>query len=254
MPRTFKLTLAYDGTPFVGWQRQAAGVSIQGLIEEALGRIEGSPVTVIGAGRTDAGVHALGQVASCRLKTSLEPATLARALNATLPSEIRVTAVRDVADSFHARYDARSKTYCYRIVNGTFVMPFDFRYVWHIGEPLDVDAMAAAAGLFEGEHDFAAFRGAGSSVVTSRRFVLASHVDCTVSPTDPDTRHIVYEVRATGFLRHMVRAMVGTLVEIGTGRRDGSSLSHALASGARADAGPTAPAHGLCLMSVDYDV
>ena len=174
--RTLKLTLAYDGTPFVGWQRQAEGVSIQALLEDALSRIEGGSVAVVGAGRTDAGVHACGQVASVRLSSPILPATLGRALNATLPPEIRVTAVEQVASSFHARYSAASKTYRYQIVNGAGPTPFEWRYVWHIPEPLDVERMSAAASLFEGEHDFGAFRGTGSSVKTTIRRVLASRL------------------------------------------------------------------------------
>jgi tRNA pseudouridine38-40 synthase len=263
--RTLRLTLAYDGTPFVGWQRQAEGTSIQGLVEEALARIEGAPVTVVGAGRTDAGVHACGQVASVRLTAAIEAAALARALNATLPPEIRVVAVDPADRSFHARYSAASKTYRYHIVNGPIPTPFEWRYVWHLREALDLDRMAAAAASFEGEHDFAAFQGAGSSVKTSVRHVYSSRVSqveagfrgesrgwrAAMADT-PGTERFVYEVRANGFLRHMVRAIVGTLVEIGSGRRPVESIERALRSGNREDAGPTAPACGLCLVSVEY--
>ena len=172
--RTLRLTLAYDGTPLVGWQRQADGASIQGLVEEALTRIEGAPVTVAGAGRTDAGVHARGQVASVRMTAAIPAAALARALNATLPPEIRVVAVDEAAAAFHARYSAASKTYRYQIVNGPVASPFEWRYAWHLCERLDVDRMAAGAAPFEGEHDFAAFRGTGSSVKTTVRRVHSS--------------------------------------------------------------------------------
>lgn len=261
MTRTIKLVLAYDGTPFVGWQRQAAGLSIQGLLEEALSRIEGGPVAVIGAGRTDAGVHACGQVAGVRLSSAIDLGALRRALNATLPPEIRVLRTEQVDDAFHARYSAQSKTYRYQIVNGPGISPFEWRYAWHLVEPLDVAAMQAAARLFEGEHDFGAFRGTGSSVKTTVRRVyrssLASAASGGVAPWGcADARsgaeRLMYEVCATGFLRHMVRAIVGTLVEVGAGRRDGASVAKALASGDRADAGPTAPACGLCLVDVQY--
>ncbi len=260
--RTFKLTLAYDGTPFVGWQRQAEGVSIQGLLEEALSRIEGAPVTVIGAGRTDAGVHACGQVASTRLTSTIDVGALHRALNAMLPPEIRVMAADEVDSSFHARYGAQSKTYRYQILRGADATPFEWRYAWPVSERLDLDRMRDAALLLEGEHDFAAFRATGSSVKTSVRSVSTSRLspvragqgwspwDCATAASG---ERWIYEVAANGFLRHMVRAIVGTLVEIGAGRRDVACIARAFASGSRSDAGPTAPACGLCLVEVRYE-
>ncbi len=260
--RTLKLTLAYDGTPFVGWQRQAQGVSIQGLLEDAIARIEGRPVTVIGAGRTDAGVHALAQVASVTLTSPIGPTTLLRALNAVLPGEVRVIDVRAVPSSFHARYSARSKTYRYRIINGPLAMPFERHYAWLVAERLEAERMMASAALFEGEHDFAAFRAAGSSVKTSVRTVHRSRLwvqSASAGEATPGAqiepagmRRLTYEITANGFLRHMVRAIVGTLVEIGAGRRERDTIEKALASGNRTDAGATAPACGLCLVSVDY--
>jgi tRNA pseudouridine38-40 synthase len=261
--RMLKLTLAYDGTPFVGWQRQADGISIQGLVEDALSRIEGRPVAVIGAGRTDAGVHACGQAASVRLTSAIDLAALRRALNAMLPPEIRVTHVQQVPSSFHARYSAESKAYRYQIVNGPNATPFEWRYAWHVPERLDVERMGGAALLFEGEHNFAAFRGTGGSVKTMVRRVYGSRFTriapaagwapwgCAIEDRSGAER-LIYEVTADGFLRHMVRTIVGTLVEIGAGRRDPPSIEKALASGSRADAGPTAPACGLCLVSVKY--
>ncbi|MGE5359939.1 MAG: tRNA pseudouridine(38-40) synthase TruA [Bacteroidales bacterium] len=259
--RTLKLTLAYDGTAFVGWQRQASGTSIQGLLEDGLARIEGGPVTVIGAGRTDAGVHACGQVASAIVSLALDVNTLRRALNAVLPPDVRVLAVEERDDGFHARYWARAKTYRYLITTAAVVPPFEWRYCWQLPNRLDVDRMTDAAIAFEGEHDFAAFRATGSSVKTSRRTVVSSRLQragetpsalrafsSIAAPAD----YLAFQVTATGFLRHMVRAMVGTLVEIGLGRREVRSIAHALRSGDRADAGPTAPACGLCLVHVDY--
>jgi tRNA pseudouridine38-40 synthase len=169
--RTLKLVVQYDGTDYVGWQRQALGTSIQGLLEEALRPIEGGEVTVHGAGRTDAGVHALGQVASVRLTASIEPATLARALNAVLPLDVRVAGVEVAPDDFHARFSATGKVYDYQVINGPFASPFWRRYVWHVIPSLDLEAMVEASRALIGEHDFAAFQGAGSDVHTTVRTV-----------------------------------------------------------------------------------
>ena len=162
-----KLTIAYDGTGLVGWQRQAAGTSVQALLEDALAPLEGAPVAVAGAGRTDAGVHALGQVAAFTLRRSLPAPGVMRALNARLPSAIRIVGAEEVDASFHPRYGARRKIYRYRIWTGDVVSPFEHRYAWHISEPLDIAAMQAAARLLEGRHDFAAFQSTGSDVVTT---------------------------------------------------------------------------------------
>lgn len=244
MPR-FKLTLAYDGTHFVGWQRQAAGESIQGLIEDVLARLDKAPVAVAGAGRTDAGVHALGQVASVSLQREIDGDTLRRALNAHLPVAIRVVASARVEDRFHARFDATSKHYRYRIWNEEVVSPFEAPYVWHLpSPPLDVAAMDAAAQLLEGTHDFASFQGQGAQTQTTERTLSRSRV---VAGTP-----LTYDVRGTGFLKHMVRSMVGTLVEVGRGRRTPESMADVLAGRSRACAGETAPAAGLFLVSVSY--
>src|SRR5262249_40941582 len=154
--------VAYDGTDYVGWQRQASGVSIQGLVEDALRELDGRQVDVMGAGRTDAGVHALGQTASFSLERAIDAATLVRALNAKLPPAVRVRTADVQPAAFNARFDARSKTYRYRIWNGEVLNPFERRYVWHLVNPLDAGAMAAAALALEGTHDFAAFQGTGS--------------------------------------------------------------------------------------------
>ncbi len=244
--RTLKLTVAYDGSRFVGWQRQAAGESIQGLLEAALAPFEGAPVTVHGAGRTDAGVHALGQVASVRVTFAHDAATLTRALNARLPADVRVLAVADVPAGFHARFSARGKTYQYRIRNAPIAMPFERAYAWHVPEPLAAEAMAAAAAVLIGRHDFAAFRSTGADVTTTVRTLTRSEW------TDED-RLLTYHVAGDGFLRHMVRAIVGTLVEVGRGWRTPEAVAALLRGGGRADAGPTAPPHGLFLAAVDYD-
>jgi tRNA pseudouridine38-40 synthase len=240
-----KLTLQYDGTDYVGWQRQATGTSIQGLIEAALEPIEGKPVTIHGAGRTDAGVHAIAQVASAALGTRLDDRALQRALNAALPPDVRVTGVERVAEDFHARFSAREKTYEYRIVNGPFVSPFEYRFAWHVPYPLDVPAMQEAALVLEGTHDFAAFQATGSDVRTTERTITGLEVEF-------DDPHLSITATADGFLRHMVRAMVGTLVEVGSGRATPASVSQALASRERARMGPTSPARGLFLVAIGY--
>jgi tRNA pseudouridine38-40 synthase len=258
-----KLTIQYDGTDLVGWQRQATGESVQGMIEDALSRIDGAPVTVHGAGRTDAGVHAMAQVASARVRSELDPGTLARAVNAQLPPCVRVQRVEAASDEFHARFAARGKTYRYLVLEAVFPSPFLWRYVHRVAAPLDVDAMRAAAGAFVGTHDFSAFQSTGSAVEHAVRSVTRS--DITVwSPTeDPpappvtaasvgDARLVVFEVAADGFLRHMVRAMAGTLLEVGQGRRRLGDVEAVVEGGARAEAGATAPACGLWLVSVDY--
>lgn len=259
----FKITIAYDGTDFVGWQRQASGTSIQGLLEEALRELDRRNVAVIGAGRTDAGVHALGQVASFALNRSIDADTVARALNARLPPAVRVVAAEEVTEAFHARYGATRKIYRYRIWHADVMNPFERAYAWHLPGPLDIDAMSAAAALVEGRRDFAAFQGAGSTVTSTEREVLSSRLIGAVgrglsAPPDagPDKARpsalVVYEVTGNGFLRHMVRNIVGSLVEIGRGRRPVEWMTAVIEGRAREQAGPTAPPHGLALVAVEY--
>jgi tRNA pseudouridine38-40 synthase len=244
--RTLKLTIAYDGTRFVGWQRQAEGESIQGLLEDALAKFDGAPVAVHGAGRTDAGVHALAQVASAQVSCHHDVTTLTRALNAHLPGDIRVVSVEEVGADFHARFSARSKTYRYRIRNTPAADPFDRAFVWHIPEPLDVAAMKQAAAAVVGTHDFAAFHSAGSDSRGTVRTVSRSEIGDTAGL-------VTYEIAGDGFLRHMVRALIGTLVDIGRGWRPSSSMATLLRGSTRGDAGPTAPPQGLFLVRVDYN-
>jgi tRNA pseudouridine38-40 synthase len=264
MERTLRLTVSYDGTAYVGWQRQAEGLSIQGLLEDALGRLAGTPVVVHGAGRTDAGVHALGQVASARVATTHELPVIRRALNALLPADVRVLAVDDAAPDFHARYSAAGKTYEYRIWQGGVQPPFARAWSWYVPRPLDSDAMDRAARLLEGTHDFSAFQSAGSSVATSVRTVAQARVGVREPSPDVAAEHgpqatdgtgdrlVIVRLEADGFLRHMVRAVVGTLVEVGEGRREEASVAALLDSGDRASAGATAPPHGLVLVRVLY--
>lgn len=280
---TFKITLAYDGTDFVGWQRQASGTSIQGLLEDALRELDGREVAVIGAGRTDAGVHALGQVAGFSLQRDITASTLLRAVNARLPATVRVTAAEDAPVNFHARFGARAKTYLYRLWNGEVISPFERQFAWHVAGALDVDHMAQAARAVEGRHDFAAFQAAGSETQTTEREVFSSRIVSTLSTrsklsTTDDTEDteaqsclksgldlrvlrvlgggalIAYEITGDGFLRHMVRTIVGTLVEIGRGRRSVGSMEEAIRSRDRRAAGPTAPPEGLFLVRVAYKV
>lgn len=246
--RNLKLILQYDGTEYVGWQRQASGKSIQGLLEDALRPIEGAPVTVHGAGRTDAGVHALGQVASVELSASLDSATLARALNAVLPPDVRVARVETMPADFHARFSATGKIYDYQVVNAPFVSPFLRRYVWHVIPRLEIDAMQHAATALHGEHDFAAFQGTGSDVHSTIRTIRRIEWHGSGGAGDP----VVMRIEGDGFLRHMVRTIAGTLVEVGLGRWPVAEVEAMLASRDRARAGATAPAAGLLLREVLY--
>jgi tRNA pseudouridine38-40 synthase len=246
--RTLKLTIQYDGTNYVGWQRQTTGVSIQALIEDALAPIEGAPVVVHGAGRTDAGVHALAQVASVSVTATLDATTVGRALNAVLPDDVRILDVEEMSADFHARFSAVAKTYEYRIVNAPFVSAFLSKYVWHIPQPLDADAMRAAAEPIVGRHDFAAFQAVGSVIHSTERTIEAIEWE-TGGRFD---RPLVMRLTGDGFLRHMVRSIAGTLVEVGAGRWEEARFRQILESRSRAQAGPTAPAQGLFLVSVRY--
>jgi tRNA pseudouridine38-40 synthase len=271
----FKITLAYDGTGFVGWQRQASGTSIQGLLEDALRELDGRLVTVVGAGRTDAGVHALGQVAAFSIDRAIGADVLMRAVNARLPPAVRIVAAEEAPPGFHPRFSARKKTYRYRIWNGEVISPFERQYAWHITGVLDVERMASAARLVEGRHDFAAFQAAGSETQTTEREVFSSRVVCarsaglkpraTYSPYDAydprsaelqlrERRELIhYEITGDGFLRHMVRTIVGTLVEIGRGRRSVESIAETIRTRDRGAAGATAPPEGLFLVAVSYE-
>jgi tRNA pseudouridine38-40 synthase len=243
---SFKITVAYDGGPFVGWQRQENGPSVQALIEDALRELDGRDVTVHGAGRTDAGVHAIAQVASFTIVRDVPASVVLRSLNAKLPDEVRITSADEVPASFHARFDASSKTYRYRIWHSDVLNPFERAYAWHIFGPLDVAAMAEAARLVEGRHDFAAFQTVGGTTGSTERAISTSRVIAH------DDGLVVYDITGNGFLRHMVRAIVGTLVEVGRGRQRPEWMRDVIASRDRTQAGKTAPAHGLFLVRVDY--
>jgi tRNA pseudouridine38-40 synthase len=257
--RTIAVTLAYDGTRYVGWQRQPAGQSIQGLLESAIAAIDPGDVKVTGAGRTDAGVHAIGQVASFVLSHPVSCTQLPHALNARLPVDVRVLRAEEREPGFNARYSATSKRYRYVLVPARIADPFDARFAWHVPVPLDATRMTEALAPLVGRHDFAAFCGAGSDAAGTERTLLEA--SCRTETADPSASwrptasagsRIVIEVRGDGFLRHMVRNIVGTLVEVGKGRWPAATTASLIAGRDRRDAGPTAPAHGLCLVDVRY--
>ena len=254
---SFKITIAYDGGRFVGWQRQAAGTSVQGLIEDALRVLDEDDVAVAGASRTDAGVHALGQVASFTLRRTIAADVLRRALNSRLPDEVRIVSAEEVPATFHARFIASRKTYRYRIWNADLLNPFEREHAWHVRGRLAIDAMQAAARVLEGRHDFAAFQAAAGTQRTTEREVFSSIVLAHDDNRGADLRPspaclITYEITGSGFLRHMVRTIAGSLLDVGQGRRSPEWLAEVLASRDRTQAGPTAPAHGLFLVRVDY--
>ncbi|HUR21184.1 MAG TPA: tRNA pseudouridine(38-40) synthase TruA, partial [Vicinamibacterales bacterium] len=220
------------------------GPTIQAALEDALRPFVDRP-TVFGAGRTDSGVHALGQVASVQIGTEHSVDVMRRALNVSLDRDIRVLQVADAPEGFNARFDAVGKTYRYRIVTSEVVSPFAHRYVWHLPQPLDVAAMQAATPALLGRHDFSAFMSTGSDVLDTVRTL--DRADLHVNGDE-----LVFEVHGDGFLRHMVRAIVGTLVDVGTGRRDPATVRALVDSRDRGHAGDTAPAQGLTLVSVEY--
>jgi tRNA pseudouridine38-40 synthase len=240
-----KLTLEYDGTNYSGWQLQPNHDSIQRRIEAALERIFSTRVRVYGSGRTDAGVHARGQVASITLPRPFDPSDLHRALNAILPADIVIRAVEPARDGFDPRRAARSRVYEYRVLNRVVASAFEYRYSWLVRDALDFDAMNSAARIFVGEHDFAAFRSLGTEVRTTIRRVVASE-------WTRDGAMVVYGVEANSFLRHMVRAMVAAMVEVGRGRLTLADLAAILEGKDRQAAPANAPPGGLYLVEVRY--
>jgi tRNA pseudouridine38-40 synthase len=262
--RNIRLELAYDGTDFSGWQRQPDRPTIQGCLEAALVKILGAPTPVCGSGRTDAGVHARGQVANFKTSATIPCANLRKALNDLLPAAIRVLLVQEAPADFHARYAVRAKTYRYRILQTPVCSPFLGRFVWHYPHELNRRGMAAAAKLLEGEHDFTSF--AASSGGAEKDDEPAASPAGPAEDIPSNVRRIYssgvtwrqpvsllsYEVRGSGFLHHMVRNLVGTLVEVGKGRLTSADVLRILEARDRQLAGPTAPAQGLCLMKVEY--
>ncbi|MGC1462349.1 MAG: tRNA pseudouridine(38-40) synthase TruA [Terracidiphilus sp.] len=268
--QTWKLTLAYDGTDFSGWQVQPGENTIQGELQAALGRVTGESPLPQGSGRTDAGVHALGQVASFALQAPIPPGNLLRALNRTLPPSIRILEAKTAPDSFHARHSAVAKTYEYRVFRESICPPFLARYALACSWPMDIEALKKAASFFEGEHDFLSFAATDPDLAT-RNVPDLSGLDAAILPmaipsavrtiySSTWEQHqsgagelLVYRVRGNGFLHHMVRNLVGTMLDVGRGRLRAEEIPGMIAARSRAAAGPTAPAHGLFLLSVEYD-
>jgi len=246
--RRIRITISYDGTDYHGWQVQPGLPTVQGALERVVSEIEGRPAAVEGSGRTDAGVHALAQTAAFSMANPIPCENLRRAMNRLLPRDIRITAVAEAAPEFHPRFDAKSKTYEYRILRAEVCPPFERRYVHHHPYPLKVEAMIAAAPLLEGEHDFSAFAASdekdqlGHSKV---RTVFGSRLEATGD-------RLIYRVRGSGFLKHMVRNIVGTLLEIGKANMSAGDLLARLQPSCGIPAGPAAPARGLFLISVEY--
>ena len=247
--QSLKLTIAYDGTEYCGWQVQPNGVTIQALIETAFEKVTGVRTPVTASGRTDSGVHALGQVASCETQSDLLPDRLCLALNAHLPDDIRVRDVQTAATGFHAIRDAKGKRYRYCIQNGGIPDFVQRRFTWFWPTKLDVESMQKAADLLTGEHDFAAFQATGSPRASTVRTI--SHFEVDVLDAEM-SEQIVIEVEANGFLYNMVRNLVGTLVEIGRGAHSIEWVSEVLESKDRRRAGRTAPPEGLFLLYVNY--
>lgn len=243
--RNIKLTLAYDGTDFHGWQRQPSLRTVQQTLEDALHELTGERLNTTASGRTDAGVHALGQVVHFLTVSNHSTDTFVRALNALLSPDVRVYSAEDKPQAFHATLDARCKRYRYVIDNGRYADPFQLRYAWHISRPLDIEKMAAASASLRGRHDFHSFETDWPNRTSSVRTILDLAIGRTGS-------RVTIEAEADGFLYNMVRSIAGTLMLVGAGRRPESWVGEVLAAADRTAAGPTAPAKGLFLLQVHY--
>ena len=246
--RRIKILITYDGTDYHGWQVQPGLPTIQGALEQVISEIEGRPVQVAGSGRTDAGVHAMAQVAAFSIRNPIPVENLRRAVNRLLPRDIRVLHVEEAALDFHPRFQAKRKTYEYRIFRGETCSPFERRYVYHHPYPLAIEEMIAAAPLLEGEHDFGAF--AASDERDELELSKVRTIFCSRLAIEGD--RLIYRVTGSGFLKHMVRNIVGVLLEVGKGNVNRSGFTARLEPGCPIPAGPTAPARGLILMSVEY--
>jgi len=247
----FKLLIQYDGTDFHGWQVQENQRTVQGELERTVSLLEDAQVHVVGSGRTDAGVHAEGQVANIRLNRAFTPDKLRVAINGNLWRDVRIINVEKVSDDFHARFSAKVKTYVYRVVNAPVMSPFWLRWAHHEARPLDVGKMNDAARIFLGEHDWTAFSAARSDVEnrvrTIKEFTVESFWDARANSSI-----IEFRISANGFLRYMVRSIVGTMLEVGRGEKDFDTIQTAIVGGDRNLAGSTAPANGLTLLKVSY--
>ena len=246
-----KLLIQYDGTDFHGWQVQENDRTIQGELERVIGMLDDGPVKVIGSGRTDAGVHAEGQVANVVLRRSFTPDQLRQAINGNLWRDIRIMSTERAPDAFHARFSAKNKTYIYRIVNAPVMSPFLRRFAHHESRPLNLVRLQESTRLLLGEHDWTAFASARSDGETRIRTVT----DCMAeSRWDAHAGANIIEIRisANGFLRYMVRSIVGTLLEVARGEKEPEVIQTAIVTGDRSLAGKTAPANGLTLLKVEY--
>lgn len=248
----FKLLIQYDGTDFRGWQVQPGERTVQGELQRVVSLIEDAEVYVCGSGRTDSGVHAEGQVANIKLQKSFTPEKLRGAINGNLWRDLRILHVEKVADDFHARFSAKGKTYVYRVINAPVISPFWSRYAHHEARPLNVNQMNEAAKYFLGEHDWTAFSAAQSDSENRVRNVTNFTVE-TVWDTRAQSQIIEFRITGEGFLRYMVRSIVGTMLEVGRGEKDFDTIQTAIVSGDRNLAGATAPAHGLTLLKVFYE-
>jgi tRNA pseudouridine38-40 synthase len=254
--RNLRLILSYDGAEFAGWQVQPGMTTVQGALASAIGRLSGENVLPQGSGRTDAGVHALAQVASFATASAIPTENWMTALNDILPSSIRVLEVTEAAPEFHARKSARAKTYRYRILRAAICPPFLARYVWHYPYPLEESAMVAAARVVVGEHDFTSF--AAVDAERLERIAAGEDVHTTNTRTifasswTREGEELIYSVRGSGFLHHMVRNLVGTFLLVGKGTVSLEDLRRILDARERTAAGATAPASGLYLVEVEY--
>jgi len=244
--RNIKLLIEYDGTNYLGWQVQPKGSTIQGILEEKLGLLTGEPIRLFGSGRTDSGVHAFGQVAHFKTRSRMDIRTMQRALNSLLPPDIVIRKVEEVEEDFHARKHSKSKVYEYRILNRNLRSAFHREYAWYIPQKLNFTEMKKASQSLIGEHDFSSFRTVGSPTRTAVRRVIRAEWK------KGRDGFIRFEIEANGFLKQMVRSIVGTLVEIGKDRMNATEFRKILESKDRKKAGPTAPAQGLFLKEVKY--
>jgi tRNA pseudouridine38-40 synthase len=248
----YKLLIQYDGTDFHGWQVQENARTIQGELERVISTLEGESVRVTGSGRTDAGVHADGQVANIFLRKPWTPLKLQKAINGNMWRDIRIMKVEEAVDEFHARFSAKQKTYIYRVINAPVMSPFWRRFAQHEGRPLDIAKMNDAARLFLGEHDWTAFASANTDGESKVRNVRSFEIRSTWNER-AKAAMVEFEITANGFLRYMVRSIVGTLLEVGRGERDLETVQAAIVTGDRKQAAMTATARGLTLHKVDYD-
>jgi tRNA pseudouridine38-40 synthase len=251
--RYFKLTIAYDGTEFHGWQIQTGKPTIQGEIVNVLRRLTQENIALHGAGRTDAGVHALGQVGSFRTQSGLCAEEFQRALNALLPHSIRIVAAEEVGPEFNARWSARGKIYRYRLYRGKVVPPMIWRYVLHYPFPLDEDAMRDASARFVGVHDFASFAASTGSEEDDKERSTEREIYSTELVRTPDNEELVFTVCGRSFLRYMVRKMVGTLLDVGRGRLKSEDIDRLYELRDRSKSGPTVPPQGLVMVEVQHE-